>query len=147
MGSRSSMLCALGKMFQEKASAFGNVIVPEMLKALPMGFAYEVARWFHKRFQGKCSALEARKMLRLPSSRNQTRSGKYGSKGTERLRRCQCLRRGARQRWYHSCRKRTIQWSATNLTVGAERGLNSEHLQLTVTHLLRNKCRKWQGNN
>ena len=52
MGSRSSMLCAFGKMFKEKASAFGNVIVPEMRKALPMGFAHEVARWFHKRFQG-----------------------------------------------------------------------------------------------
>ena len=75
MGSRSSVLCALGKMFQEKASAFGNVIVPEMLKALPMGFAHEVGRWFHKRFQGKCSAPEARKMLRLPSSRNLTREG------------------------------------------------------------------------
>ena len=27
-------------------------IVLEMLKALPMEFAHEVARWFHKRFQG-----------------------------------------------------------------------------------------------
>ena len=53
MGSRSSMLCAPGKMLKEKASAIGNVIVPE------------VARWFHKRFEGKCSAPEARKMLRL----------------------------------------------------------------------------------
>ena len=51
-------------MLKEKASAFGNVIVPEMLKALPMGFTHEVARWFHKRFQenaphlkrGKCGA-------------------------------------------------------------------------------------------
>ena len=34
-----------------------------------------------------------------------------------------------------------------NLAVGAERGVNSEHLQLTVTHLLGNKRRKWQGNN
>ena len=59
------MLCAPGKMLKEKASAFGNVIVPGMLKDLPMAFAHEVARWFHKRFQGQCSAPEARKMLRL----------------------------------------------------------------------------------
>ena len=52
-------------MLKEKASAIGNVIVPEILRALPMAFAHEVARWFHKRFQGQCSAPEARKMLRL----------------------------------------------------------------------------------
>ena len=52
MGSRSSMFRALGKMLKEQASAIGNVIVPEMLKALPMEVAHEVARWFHKIFQG-----------------------------------------------------------------------------------------------
>ena len=48
-----------------KGQCHWNVIVPEMLKALPMEFAHEVARWFQKRFQGQCSAPEARKMLRL----------------------------------------------------------------------------------
>ena len=51
VGSSSSMLCAPGKMLKEKASAIGNVIVPEMLIALPMRFAHEVACWFHKGFQ------------------------------------------------------------------------------------------------
>ena len=37
MGSRSSMFCELGKMLKEKASAFGNVIVPEILRVLAHG--------------------------------------------------------------------------------------------------------------
>ena len=52
-------------MLKEKASAIGNVIVPEILRALFIAFAHEVARWFHKRFQGQCFAPEARKMLPL----------------------------------------------------------------------------------
>ena len=42
----------LGRMLKEKASGLGNVIVPEMLKALPTCFVHEVAHLCNKRFQG-----------------------------------------------------------------------------------------------
>ena len=98
---------------------------------------------FTREFRDNAPHLRRGKCCAWHSSRNLTQSGKKGSKGTERLRRCQ---------WYAAAVVPLLQgeddpMECDNRAVGAERGVNSERMKLTVTHLLGNKRRKWQGNN
>ena len=118
------VLRARSKM-KKKANGPADCLVAEMLQCLPTERAYEVACWFDKRFRGECRW----NILRLVFLKNTDA-------------RLENILRGFRAiaylsvflRWHTTVlvdllhgEKEPVEWRSSH--VGAERGVNCEHMQ------------------
>ena len=134
------VLRARGKMLRNKANGPADCLVTEMLLCLPTETVYEVAHWF-ERFRGECRAPEAWKVLRLVFLKKT--DAKLG-KGLRGFRAFALL--GVFSKWCATVLvdmlhedKEPSEWK--RLHVGAERGVNCEHMQALVTNIFQ---RHWE---
>ena len=121
------VLRARGKMPRAKSIGLADCLVVEMLSRLPTEVIYDVTHWFQKRFQGDCRVAEAWRILSLvfpkkPDARLE--KGLRGFRGTPVL-----------EDLLHE-EKEPIEW--LSLHVGAERGVNCEHMQGLLIIFCRN---------
>ena len=109
-----------------------TAVLTEMLQYLPAETVYEVAYWFEKRFKGECWATEAWKFLRLVFLK---KPDAKLEKGLRDFRAIALL--SVFSKWYTKVlvhllheEKEPIEWRS--LHVGAERGVNCEHMQAVL---------------
>ena len=114
------VLPARGKMLRNKANGPARSLVTEMLQCLPTEIVHEVVHWFDKRFEGECRATEAWTILRLVFLKKPDAKLEKGL-------------RGFRAIALLSVQKKPVEWR--RLHVGAERGVNCEHMQALVTNI------------
>ena len=104
-----------------------------------------VTHWFQKRFQGDCRAPEAWRILRLVFLKKPDARLEKGLRGFRAIALLSVF-----SKWYNKVlvdllheEKEPIQW--LSLHVGAERGVNCEHMHSLLTNLLQ-KHWEWQEN-
>ena len=119
---------ARGKILRNKANGPADCLVTEMLQCLPTERVYEVAHWFDKRFRGECRALEAWKVLRLVIFKEPDAKLEMGFRGFRAIALLSVF-----SKWFTTVlvdmlhdEKEPSEWK--NLHVGAERGINCEHM-------------------
>ena len=138
------VLRARGKMLRNKANGPADCLVTEMLQCLPTETVYEVAHWFDKRFRGECRAPEARKILRLVFLKKPDTKLEIGLRGFRAIELLSVF-----SKWNTTVpvdllheEKEPVEWR--RLHVGAERGVNCEHMQALVTNIFKRHW-EWQG--
>ena len=137
------VLRARGKMPRNKANGPADCLVTEMLQCLPTDTVHEVAHWFDKRFWGECRAPEAWKVLRLVFLKKPDAKLEQGLRGFRAIALLNVF-----SKWYATVlvdmlheEKEPSEWK--RLHVGAERGVNCEHMQALVTNIFQRHW-KWQ---
>ena len=138
------VLRARGRMLRGKSNGPADCLVVEMLSRLPTEVIYEVTHWFQKRFQGDAELWRSGEFCAWCSSRSLMQDWRRGSVVSLRLLYC------VFSKWYTTVlvdllheEKEPIEWMS--LHVGAERGVNCEHMQGLLTNLLQ-KHWEWQEN-
>ena len=116
-------------MLRNKANGRADCLVTEMLQCSPTETVYEMAHWFDKRFQGECRAPEAWNILRLVFLKKPDAKLEKGLRGF----RASALL-SVFSKWHSTVlvdllheQEEPVQWR--RLHVGAERGVNCEHMQ------------------
>ena len=138
------VLRARGKMMKNKANGPADCLVTEMLQCSPLETVYEVTHWFEKRFRGECPAQKLAKFCAWCFSRNLTPSLRKDFRGLRAIALLSVF-----SEWYTTVlvdllheEKEPVEWKA--LHVGAERGVNSEHMQeAMLPNILQNHW-EWQ---
>ena len=135
------VLPARRKMMKNKANGPADCLVTAMIQCLQMETVYEVAHWFEKRFRGECRAPEAWKILRLVFLKKPDAKLEKGLRGFRAIALLTVF-----SKWYTTVlvdmlheEKKPIEWRS--LHVGAERGVNCEHMQALVTNIFQ---RHWE---
>ena len=135
------VLRARGKMLRTKANGPADCLVTEMLRCLPTETVYDVAHWFDKRFKGECRAKKAWKFLRLVFLKKPDVQLEKGLRGFRAIALLSVF-----SKWYTTVlvdmlhdEKEPSEWK--RLHVGAERGVNCEHMQALGTNILQ---RHWE---
>ena len=132
------VLQARGKMLRNKANAPADCLVTEMLQFLPTETEYEVAHRFDKWFRRECRAPEPWTILRLVFLKKPDAQLEKGLRGFRAI----ALMSVFPKRYVtvlvdllHQ-EKEKVEWR--RLHVGAERGVNCEHmLRRTIRHRLK----------
>ena len=139
----NSVLRARGKVLRNKANGPTDCLVTEMLQCLPTETVYVVAHWFDKRFKGECRAPEAWTILRLVFLMKLDAKLEQGLRGFRAI-----AVLSAFSEWYTTVlvellheEKESVEWKS--LSVGAERGVNCEHMQALVTNVFQRHL-EWQ---
>ena len=132
-------------MLRGKSDGPADCLVVETLSHLPTEVIYEVTHWFQKRFQGDCRAPEAWRSLRLVFLKKSDTRLEKGQRGFRAITLLSVF-----SKWYTTVlvdvlheETEPIEWMS--LHVGAERGVNCEHMQGLLTNLLQ-KYLEWQEN-
>ena len=135
------VLRARGNMLRNKANGPADCLVTDMLRCLPTETVYEVARWFDKRFRGECRAPEAWKVLRFVFLKKPDAKLEKGFRGFRAIALLSVF-----SKWYATVlvdmlrdEKEPSEWK--RLHVGAERGVNCEHMRAFVTSIFQ---RHWE---
>ena len=112
-----------------------------MLQCLLTETVYEVAYWFEKRFKGECRAPEAWKILCLVFLKKPDAKLERGLRGLRAIALSSVF-----FKWYTTVlvdllheENEPIVWRS--LHVGAERGVNCEHMQVLLTNI---RLRHWE---
>ena len=128
-------------MLRNKANGLADCLVTEMLQCLPTQTVYEVAHWFDKRFKRECGAPEAWKILRLVFLKKARRQARTRPTRVPCDSTAECV-----SKWYttvlvHLFHEENAPVVWEGLHVGAERGVNCEHMQALVTNIFQ---RHWE---
>ena len=128
-------------MLRNKANGPADCLVTEMLQCSPTETVYEVTHWFDKWLKGECRAPEAWKIPRLVFFKKpdaKLEKGLRGFRATALL--------SVFSKWYTTVlvdllheEQEPVEWRRPH--VGAERGVNCEHMQALVTNILQ---RHWE---
>ena len=139
------VLRARGKMLSGKSNGPADCLVVEMLRRLPTVFIYEVTHWFQRRFLGTSSAPEAWRILRLVFLKKLDAEVEKGLRGFRAIALLSVFSKWSSTVWVDLLHedKEPIEWMS--LHVGAEKGVNCEHMQGLLTNLLQ-KHFAWQEN-
>ena len=126
-------------MILEYANGLAHCLVTEMLGCLPTETVHEVACWFDKFFKGECQAPDAWEVLCLVFLKKphaKLEKGLRGFRATALL--------SVFSKWCTTVlvdlvheEKEPIEWRS--LHVGAERGVNCEHMQALETKIFQRK--------
>ena len=117
------VLRARGKMLRGKSNGPADCLVVEMLSRLPTEVIYEVTHWFQKRFEGV--------FLKKPDARLEKGLRGFGAIALLSVF-SKCYTTVLVDLLHEE--KEPIEWMS--LHVGAERGVNCEHMQRLLTNLL-----------
>ena len=116
------------KMMKNKANGPTDCLVTEMLQCLPTETVHEVTQWFEKRFKGEYRAPEAWKILRLVSLKKADAKLEKGLRGFRAIALLRVFSKSYTTVLVDLLRekKEPVEWK--KLHVGAERGVNCEHM-------------------
>ena len=135
------VLRARGKILQNKANGPADCLVTEMLPCSPTKTLYEAAHGFDKRFRGECRALEVWKVLRLVFLEKTDAKLEKGFRGFRAIALLSVF-----SKWFKTVLVDVLHdekepSKLKRLHVGAERGVNCEHMQALVTNTFQ---RHWE---
>ena len=123
-------------MLSGKSNGLADCLVVEMLRRSPTVVIYEVTRWFQRRFLGTSRAPEAWRILRLVFLKKLDARLEKGLRGFRAVALLSVF-----PKWFTTVlvdllheEKEPIEWMS--LHVGAERGVNCEHMQGLLANLL-----------
>ena len=126
---------------KNKANGPADCLVMEMLQCLLMETGCEVAHSFEKRFKGECRAPEAWKILRLVFLKKPDAKLEKGLRGFRAIPLLSVF-----SKWYTTVlvdllheENEPTEWRSFH--VGAERGVNCEHMQALVANIFQ---RHWE---
>ena len=120
--------CNKNRDQQARGGGEGRCLVTEMLQCFPTETVYEVSHWFDKRFKGESLAPEAWKILRLVFLKKPDARLERDLRGSRAIALLSVL-----SKWYTSVFVGLVH-------VGAERGVNCEHMQAFLTDILQRHC-------
>ena len=135
------VLRARGKMLRNKANGSAYCLVTEMLRCFSTETVYEVAHWFDKRLKRDCRAPEAWEILRLVFLKKLDVKFEKGPRGFRAIALLSLFSRGYTTVLVDVLHeeKEPVEWK--RLHVGAERGVNCEHMDALVTNIFQ---RHWE---